>query len=589
MKAKRESNSPAFDAWALPPSALLIDDGSIVVVCKPAGVPMHATDRAAEHDLLARLRRIRGHDGYLRSHLHLDRDVSGVVVLAAHEQANLSLAGQASQRCLTYVAGIESELPPLGTLRCLAVKDSSGVLRPAAPRARGAVEVFVSFRVVERHAGRALVEVRSEHGSRGIRAAFARAGHPIAGDPAFNGPPAPRMILHAAALAMTHPLSGEPMRVDAPLPASFRRWFSGRGFAADIEPAELSSLVREAAAVRFGIVADGAVDAVRLLHGEGEGVRGLDVEWYGRHAVIWVVQGEERSPAVIDAVAELGPAGIYVKRRPKQASRVADARNAELALPNAVWGRDTPPSFAVREDGLQYLIALGEGLSTGLFLDQRSNRAWIRSVSAGKSVLNLFAYTCAFTVAAAAGGAVRTTSVDISKRSLDIGRKNLALNSMDSENHRLICSDVAQWVESAQRSSERFDVVILDPPSFGTSPSGRFSAMRDYASLAESCMRLLRGGGLLLACTNHRGIELGKLAGWLRGAALRAGVEVTSLRLAPPEPDFPVPWGTEPHMKAVRCEIGQSADRWAEGRSAAGRRTTNRHPRRKARDRRGQV
>lgn len=551
---------PELARWALPTDHLLHDDGTIVVVSKPAGLSV----AGSSHDLTSRLRLVRQALGASNDQLcpqtHLDKNISGVVVFAVSKDARTRLSHQAENHpfAVTFVAGVElpENVPDRGEGQTAVVRDRQGVMHPA--RGRGDKKVRASYRVLSRDGARVLLEAQSHDGPRAIRAVLASMGATVAGDAALGSVLSPRMLLHARDVSLQHPLSGEPLTCMAPVPWSFGAWLHRWDRAEDLDGPTLANAIREAATARYSLLADGGTDAVRLVHGEGEGLLGLDVEWYAKHAVVWV---NDQTPAdavdrVLDALAALDPVGIYVKRRPKQASRVASAQDAELVLPHVVRGQDAPEPLAVREGDLDYLVQLGKGLSTGLFLDQRQNRAWVRAHSGGASVLNLFAYTCSFTVAAAAGGARHSVSVDISKRALEGGASNLARNGLAAPCHELVCDDVQRWVARAGRGNQRFDLIILDPPSFGTSPWGRFSAVRDYRDLAAASLSLLKDGGWLLACTNHRGVGMAKLRAWLRDAARLAGRGVTTWEDAPEGQDFPVPPGGEPHLKAIRCQVG---------------------------------
>ncbi len=567
--------------WALPNDHLLHDDGDVVVVSKPVGLSVAGSG----HDLASRVRLLRRASEAANDQLCpltlLDRDVSGVVVFAASKDARTRLARQAESHpfAITFIAGVElsENLPDRGEGKTVVLLDRRGVMHPA--RGRGDKQVHASYRVLSRDGSRVLLEAWSPDGPRAIRAVLASMGAVVAGDSALGSALSPRMMLHARDVTLLHPLSGERLTCVAPVPWSFDAWLHRCEKAEDLDGPNLDRAIQEAAVVRYPLLADGETDAVRLVHGEGEGLMGLDVEWYGEHAVVWVNDQtpEDTVERVLDALTGMAPAGLYVKRRPKQASRVASARDAELVIPRVVRGQDAPEPLTVREADLEYLVHLGKGLSTGLFLDQRLNRAWVRARSRGASVLNLFAYTCSFTVAAAAGGARHSVSVDISKRALEVGAANLARNALASTCHELVCDDVQRWVARAGRSGKRFDLIILDPPSFGTSPWGRFSLVRDYRELAAASISLLEEGGWLLACTNHRGIGMGKLRDWLLQAARSVGRLMLTWQEAPAGADFPVPPGAEPHLKAIRCQIGGKAETTVKvGRSSEPGRTKKR-------------
>jgi len=565
----------ALPPWALPADWLLHDDGDVVAVYKPPGVSVAAPERS-KHDLLARARLLRAsnpirEDTYLCPHMHLDRDASGVVVFAGRREANAGLA-RPDAFSVTYLIAIH---PPKrfeaeGTVTAHVAKDRTGVLRPAQAKSKGAKSISVRYRVIDRQGDRALLEAQCSQGARAIRAAFASVGAPVAGDMTFDGPEASRLMVHARRVRFSHPRSGRPVQIDSPAPWTFDAWLKKASGAVDLDALALAAALREAAASRFALVAEEGIDALRLVHGEGEGLHGLDVESFGRHLVVWVHDAPEASEAVdriVDAVHALGSEGTYAKVRPKQASRIVHAQEAELVHPHAVRGQDAPDPLVVHEGELAFFVRLGEGLGTGLFLDQRPNRKWIRDHCCDKTVLNLFAYTCAFTVAAAAGGARETVSVDISKKALELGARNLELNGIDPASHALVCEDVQAWVERAKRAGQRFDVVVLDPPSFGSSHRGRFTAMRNYVGLAADCLSLLEDDGVLLACTNHRGVRRKKLWSWLQAAAVEASRGTVKLEDAPEALDFPHLAGGESHMKAVIC--------WLETSKASSRASTD--------------
>lgn len=157
----------------------------------------------------------------------------------------------------------------------------------------------------------------------------------------------------------------------------------------------------------------------------------------------------------------------------------------------------------VREDGLRFWVNLEAYLDTGLFLDHRVTRGLVRAESAGKDVLNLFAYTGAFTVHAAAGGARSTTTVDLSQTYCDWAQDNLTLNGQSGPAHRVLRADVLRWLDE---DTGHYDLVVCDPPTFSNSKRmlGIFDVQRDHASLLEKVHRRLRPGGIIWFSTNFR-------------------------------------------------------------------------------------
>jgi 23S rRNA (cytosine1962-C5)-methyltransferase len=255
--------------------------------------------------------------------------------------------------------------------------------------------------------------------------------------------------------------------------------------------------------------------------------------------------------ALLDRLGALGFDGVYLKLRPRQANVVVDTRRDELAPRLPVRGVPAPDELAVVEEGMPLLVKLGDGLSTGVFLDQRVNRRRVREMAAGARVANLFAYTCGFTVAAALGGATRTVSVDASVVALERGRANLEHAGAALDAHMLVADDAFAWLARAARQSERFDLVVLDPPSYSTTKRGRFVADSDYGELAAAAMAILAPGGKLLACTNHRGISPARFRRALFEAARAAKREAVQVKDLSESSDFPPAPGAGPHMKSA--------------------------------------
>ena len=166
--------------------------------------------------------------------------------------------------------------------------------------------------------------------------------------------------------------------------------------------------------------------------------------------------------------------------------------------------------FAIREAGPRFLVNLDAYLDTGLFLDHRALRALVRERAAGRRMLNLFAYTGSFTVYAAAGGALRSDTVDLSNTYLDWAARNFALNGMDLARHVLIRADVLEWLDHALDDGRRYDLVVLDPPSFSNSKAmdDVLDVQRDHRWLIANARALLDPGGELYFSTNLRTFAL---------------------------------------------------------------------------------
>ncbi|PWU22054.1 MAG: hypothetical protein C5B49_01480 [Bdellovibrio sp.] len=163
----------------------------------------------------------------------------------------------------------------------------------------------------------------------------------------------------------------------------------------------------------------------------------------------------------------------------------------------------------IQEGPAKFLVNLQDYLDTGLFLDHRPLRHWIRKEAAGKRVLNLFCYTGAISVAAAQGGG-SVTSVDLSERYLEWGRENFRLNKLEPGNHRFVGADVVSELSGPTR--EKYDLIILDPPTFSNSKKMErdLDVQRDHARLISACVRRVHRGGHLYFSTNKSDFRLDK-------------------------------------------------------------------------------
>ncbi len=304
---------------------------------------------------------------------------------------------------------------------------------------------------------------------------------------------------------------------------------------------------------RAPLFASADTDAFRLIHRAADGFPTLAVDRFADVLVAHVYGGGAAGRAPSALLRELAEAqkarAVYVKRRPAEASRLTEQERAEFAPAAPLLGEPVDELVA-RENGLQYWIRPGAGLSVGLFLDMRETRRWVRAHAAGKTALNCFAYTCGFGVAAAAGGAARVINLDVSRSALEWGRRNYALNGLAAAREDFIFGDAFDWLARFGRRGQRFDLVIVDPPAFSTTRQARFSVLRDYAELAASAARVVAPGGWLVACANAAELTLPAFH-----KRLRAGVVGHPARIArathEPELDFPVARGENPYLKVA--------------------------------------
>jgi len=492
------------------------------------------------------------------------------LLFTRRKEANPAIAEQFERRrvekkYLACVTGLVAR--DKGVLHHKLIADRHGAMRALPARVKQGQEAITRFRVLERVGERALLELSPETGrTHQLRVQLAAEHMPIAGDPLYGnagGASAPRLLLHAAELRLRHPSTGRPLVVHSKLPPQFSDWLHGR----EPNPFEgvdtIERALREAAELRYGLGRQEDTTAFRIANSGGDGIPGVAVDVYDEWLVISLSseEAERAKEAILDAAFRLGPKGVYLKVRPKHASVIVDPRRDQFAPRKAQRGEDAPEPLVIHELGVPYRARLGEGLSTGIFLDQRENRRRVREMAGGKRVLNLFAYTGAFSVVAALGGARATVTVDVSPGVLAWAQQNLDAIGADRERHTVVEADAIPWLEFMVKKGERFDLVILDPPSFATTKKTQFSAASDYRSLAALALRALAPGGRLLACTNHRGIVRAKFRRFLHEAARDAGREVVQMKDMPDPVDFPPDPGCEPHLKSVLVTIAQSHPR----------------------------
>lgn len=287
----------------------------------------------------------------------------------------------------------------------------------------------------------------------------------------------------------------------------------------------------------------GDTDAFRLVNGEGDGLPGLVVDRYGDYLLVQLYSAGWRPhlTTITGALQETcAPRGIYEKSRP-QNTRELEAAGAAKKQGRLLSGSAAPERLAVRENGLTFLVELERGLNTGLFLDQRVNRRDLISRVSGKRVLNLFAYTGAFSVAAAAGGAEFVTTVDVSPTYTEWARANFGVNRLNPTRHEFLIGDCLQVLTGLGNRAQPYDIILMDPPSFSTTGRGRFTTRGGTSDLVAAALPLLKPGGLLVASSNHQKVDVADYLKELRRGALQGGFDLRVITLAGQPADFPYP------------------------------------------------
>ncbi|HET2516492.1 putative SAM-dependent methyltransferase [Streptococcus pneumoniae] len=281
-------------------------------------------------------------------------------------------------------------------------------------------------------------------------------------------------------------------------------WFVSKDKVA-FNQAFFETLFRKAKEKRNAYYQDDLTTAFRLFNQEGDGFGGLTVDLYGDYAVFswynsYVYQIRQ---TISEAFRQVFPEvlGAYEKIRFKG----LDYESAH------VYGQEAPDFFTVLENGVLYQVFMNDGLMTGIFLDQHEVRgSLVDGLAMGKSLLNMFSYTAAFSVAAAMGGASQTTSVDLAKRSRELSQAHFQANGLSTDERRFIVMDVFEYFKYAKRKNLTYDVIVLDPPSFARNKKQTFSVAKDYHKLISQSLEILNPGGIIIASTNAANVSCQK-------------------------------------------------------------------------------
>ena len=239
--------------------------------------------------------------------------------------------------------------------------------------------------------------------------------------------------------------------------------------------------------------------AFRVFNSEGDGIGGITIDYYdGYYVIQWYSQGiYSFKEYIVESLRRFVHfKGIYEKKR-------FDTKGKYIEDDDFVEGQKGEFPIIVKENGVNFAVNLNDGAMVGVFLDQRDVRKTIRDRYAeGKTVVNMFSYTGAFSVFAALGGAKKTTSVDLANRSRAKTIEQFSVNGIDYEAQDIIVEDVFKYFKYARRKELKFDMVILDPPSFAKSKKFTFSAAKDYTNLLKESIAITEKGGLIVASTN---------------------------------------------------------------------------------------
>jgi 23S rRNA (cytosine1962-C5)-methyltransferase len=526
---------------------VLFEDEHLLVVNKPAGVNTHAPSPFAGEGIYDWLRHRESRWASLAIIHRLDKETSGVMVFGKTPLANRSLTEQFAARevykkylLLTDRPVNRDSFTVASDIRRVGESYASG---PGGESAETYFSVAASRQSAAnlprtdqpRSAKRplrtdlTLVEAEPRTGrTHQIRVHAAESGFPILGDALYGGTVAERVHLHAAELRFKHPATGAACDFSAEADFSTDR--------------------------RGPLIDSIETTAFRLLHGASDGWPGWYVERLGDYLLSRAERPltDAQQAKLAELLSEQGLRGAYHKLLNRQVRRTATAE----ASPQLVAGEPAPERFEICENGVRFELSFAEGYSVGVFLDQRDNRRRFltRHIAAGfplssshgerdgaqGELLNCFAYTCGFSVCAALGG-MRTTSLDLSKKYLEWGRRNFARNRLDPAQHDFIYGDTFDWLRRLAKKQRAFDVVVLDPPTFSQSKeTGVFRAEKDYGKLVAAALPVLKPGGVLLASTNAAEWPPETFVETLHAAVRSSGRRIAQEHFVPQPMDFPI-------------------------------------------------
>jgi len=267
-----------------------------------------------------------------------------------------------------------------------------------------------------------------------------------------------------------------------------------------------SKKIKSAVEYRKDFYSDKSTTAFRVLNGEGDGLGGLTIDYFdGYYLLTWYSLGiYEFKAEILEALKKsVEYKGIYQKKRFDSKGKYLNEKD------DFICGDKADSPIIVKENEVNFAIYLDDGAMVGVFLDQRDVRKTIRDkYTKEKTVLNTFSYTGAFSVAAALGGASKTTSVDLAKRSLRKTSEQFEVNNIDVKRQDIIVEDVFNYFKYAVKKGLSFDLVVLDPPSFARSKKRTFSASKDYVNLLKEAIQITKKGGIIVASTNSANFSM---------------------------------------------------------------------------------
>jgi 23S rRNA (cytosine1962-C5)-methyltransferase len=333
--------------------------------------------------------------------------------------------------------------------------------------------------------------------------------------------------------------SGKPLALAAWSPKSqirVRAWTFNPG--EEVDAGFFRARLTRALALRESLPAARHTNALRLVHGESDGLPGLVVDRYADVLVAqFLAAGVERwRDEILNALMEISGCEAIFERSD------AEVRKLEGLEPKTgfVRGNRNASRCPIIEHGLNFRVDVEQGQKTGFFLDQRENRQRVRALAAGREVLDGFCYTGGFAIAALAGGAKRVSAIESSKDAVQIARENLAANPLDASRVEFVQADVFKQLRLLRDKAAKFDLVVLDPPKFAPTAAQAAHAARAYKDINLHALKLLAPAGLLATFSCSGGVDAALFQSIVAGAAVDAGVDAKILERFGAAADHPV-------------------------------------------------
>jgi 23S rRNA (cytosine1962-C5)-methyltransferase len=322
-----------------------------------------------------------------------------------------------------------------------------------------------------------------------------------------------------------------------------------------IDPAFFEERIQRAIEERRALLDAGSTDALRLVHGESDGLPGVVADRYGDTAVVQLTSaGAERwREAIADALLQ----AEGVRRVWERSDAEVRALEGLPPVTAALRGAPEPARITVSEHGIRFEVDLERGHKTGFYLDQRDNRLRLRQLAREREVLDGFCYTGGFALNAAAGGARSVMALDSSAEALALARANAQLNGLTGVDW--VGGDVFQMLRHFRDRGRQFDLIALDPPKFAPTAAHAAKAARAYKDINLLAFKLLRPGGLLMTFSCSGGVSADLFQKIVAGAALDAGVDARIIERLGPGADHPValnfPEGD--YLKGLVCRVAR--------------------------------